>query len=234
MAHPQGSAIPGAPASKAHLLQQSAPSAHKAQPADAATDTAAQNRPDRDKKERRQAVGAEVGCFVLKSNAACCHDFQIKPRQRRHAVRAVMFVPMRCACTPNALCMHSCLLCQWPVHQAVETSPRSSVLLRKQTGKAESRATHCCMHACLMHRGQEAVTSVRAELGSCVALKTAVLYAIMTLNWEPAARIQPEERHMTMFIEVTVATCTLCLVRLTARLSDARNGLHWLQEAHLG
>ena len=39
---------------------------------------------------------------------------------------------------------------------------------------------------------------------------------------------------MAMFIEVTVAACTLCLARLTARLSDARNRLHWLQEAHLG
>ena len=67
MAHPQGSTISAAPNSKGPLLQQNAPSAHKAQPAEAATDTAAQNRPDRENKpkERRQAVGAEVGGFVL-------------------------------------------------------------------------------------------------------------------------------------------------------------------------
>ena len=67
VAHPQGSAISAAPASKTPLLQQSAPSAHKAQPAETATDTAAQSRPDRENKpkERRQAVGAEVGRFLL-------------------------------------------------------------------------------------------------------------------------------------------------------------------------
>lgn len=47
------------------------------------------------------------------------------------------------------------------------------------------RATQCCMHSCLMRRGHHAAPAVKAELSSCVACKTAVLRAIMTLTEEP-------------------------------------------------